>query len=175
MREKKKNLLSATKKFQCYLKLKENVFFSLGRKEERWWRLLPSLACAIIPRGSQEQGSAPCLWSVLLRVADVPDQPSGRPVIQLYSGGKKRLETGSVGELCDSRNTIYGVRTMPSWWCGGEINPWIKCSFCLCLTQFRGRRTVSNIYPHEGALGFPKLVCWATKMEPQRVGWGNSK
>lgn len=61
--------------------------------------------------------------------AGAPDQPSGRPVIQLCSGGKKRLETGSVGRAVWQQKYYLWCKTCAQlvvWWVDKPVNKtWI--------------------------------------------------
>lgn len=74
-----------------------------------------------------------CVSGVLLGMhtpaAAAPDQPSNRPVIQLYSGGKKGLETGSVGRAVWQQKYISCCKNYAQlvvWWGDKPVNKmWI--------------------------------------------------
>lgn len=134
---KEKNLFLLARNFNVTLNWGRAVV-QFGEKRERWWRLLPSLAWAVVPRGFTgarflecaawgARSGCWCPWAAI--------QQACHPALLWWDDFKQ----GLLEKLCGSRN-IYGVRTVPSWWCDGEINLWIKCGFCLCLTQFRRRK-----------------------------------
>lgn len=57
--------------------------------------------------------------------ADAPDQPSRRPVVQHYPGGKKRLETGSVGRtVCQLKCYLRSKNNaqLVVWWGDKPVN-----------------------------------------------------
>lgn len=66
-----------------------------------------------------------CAAQLPALAAGAPDQPSRRPVVQLYSGQKKRLEAGSVGRaVCQPKYYLWSKNhaQLVAWWGDKPVN-----------------------------------------------------